>query len=1447
MAESSVNKLEKFSPADVNSCASEWQEYKRLFLVHLDAIGLHEAPGRRQVGQLLKHMGSDHIRTYDSFTWAPPVPAVDADPDNHIVAQDAIEGEDQYNLQTVFAKFDAHFGVHRYRSIKRQEFLSCRRKTESKQSIMSFISELKQKARHCDYGEKEESFIVDMVINKVHDVKCTERLMELPDDQLTLQNVIRVCRQVELTQSHLVALKSENTGEQPVHRVQRENHGNRGRMRSYSRGRGRSYSRGGSRQQHELRTCHKCCRKHDGHCKADYEFCGKCGEKGHFKKSPLCKANKSDTRYTRGYGGRPYQQRGKDRQYQTYRQNVHYSNTDGEDRNQVDENKLNEMFDMFDAFTINVDDDENNMHNLCVDKNNVHDLCVEQNNVNDVCVNVAAPADDDFYAVVKVNGKPLCLELDTGAKCNVISKNTLVNLGKKYEVKPSRVVVNGVHGYKKRVEGSTVLPCMYKGNVNHLVFQILDGPDDINLLGKTDCVKLGLVARVNKVSVEQSCKQLMSEYSDVVKEGIGCIPGEYEIKMDTSVTPVIHAPRSVPVALRQKVKEELDRMEEAGIIQKVTEPTPWVSSMVVVSKKEKDQVRICIDPTDLNKAILREHHPMNHIDDIATRLHGSKWFSTLDANMGYFQMRLTDQSSWLTTFNSPFGRYKYLRMPMGVKSSAEVFQRAIASAFQDIEGVEVVVDDILVHGATPEVHNRRLRHVLERCRKMNLRLNKKKCCVGRSEVDYVGHKLTGDGLKTTTERLNAITKMQSPQDTKELEAVLGMVAYVAKFVPNLSALTAPLRELKQNTDWQWGDREQDAFDKIKAELASDRVLTYFDVRKPVLLSVDASTKGLGAAVVQEGGVVAYASRALTAAEQNYAQIEKEMLAVVYGCTKFHKLIYGMKDVTIESDHKPLESLLKKPMSAAPLRIQRMRLKLQPYSFTLVHQKGKAIGLADCLSRLPADVTQSDIKMDDELMVCKVDTLAYRWHDRIEQATIEDEDLQTLRRTIFNGWPARKQQVPLCIAPYWDIRDQLSTYNGIVYCGERIVIPRSLRKELLNILHSAHTGIVRTKQRARVMIYWPGLNQQIEEITSKCEACLQQRSKQQKEPMEIHPVPALPWNKVGADLFEHEGNHYFLMVDYYSNYIEVVPLKQDTKSETIIRHIRTNIARYGIMETLMTDNGPQFDSSVFKDFTERYGINHITSSPTYPQSNGLAEEAVRQIKELMAKCKASGDDFYLALLDIRNTPRDEDMGSPMQRLHGRRAQTRLPISDNLLKPATISPTVAHDKMMEYRRRQKLYHDKGARQLKPINPEDAIRVWTPTGWKPAEYVRRHESPNSYVVAAGEQGRHYRRNRKHLLVTGEKPHEIRTPPPIPPLWISRSPEPPTPRTPTQPTPQLPRAKPTTTAPSAPPTETLGKPPEPATEKSHKSSVPEPTTATARPKRHVREPGWMQDYIRR
>ena len=450
--------------------------------------------------------------------------------------------------------------------------------------------------------------------------------------------------------------------------------------------------------------------------------------------------------------------------------------------------------------------------------------------------------DDDFYVNLYVQGIPLNVELDTGAKCNILSLRTLKNLGVSYDLKPSKVHISGVHGQSAQAAGCVSLLCMYKDVQTHVEFQVLDGPKCINLLGRADCVRFGLIARVNMVVTDSSCREIVHKYADVFGKDIGCLPGEYDIKVDESFPPVIHAPRSVPSALRDKVKDELHQMEQIGILAKVTEPTPWVNSMVVVSKKDNNRVRICIDPSDLNKAILREHYPMNTIDDIATRLSGSKYFTTLDANMGYFQIKLTDKSSYLTTFNTPFGRFRYLRMPMGASCSADRFQSAMVTAFEGIEGVEVVVDDILIHGKTLKEHNERLQKVLQKCRDINLKLNKRKCHIGLLEVKYVGHKLTVDGIKPTDERVEAIVKMREPRDVKELESVLGMVAYVAKFIPKLSELNAPLRDLKKSENWYWGHNEQAAFDAIKKELSSNRVLKYYDVNKPILLSVDASSR-----------------------------------------------------------------------------------------------------------------------------------------------------------------------------------------------------------------------------------------------------------------------------------------------------------------------------------------------------------------------------------------------------------------------------------------------------------------------------------------------------------------------------------------------------------------------------------------------------------------------------
>ncbi|KAL7849545.1 hypothetical protein SRHO_G00211680 [Serrasalmus rhombeus] len=393
------------------------------------------------------------------------------------------------------------------------------------------------------------------------------------------------------------------------------------------------------------------------------------------------------------------------------------------------------------------------------------------------------------------------------------------------------------------------------------------------------------------------------------------------------------------------------------IIAKIDEPTQWVNPFVIV-EKTNGNLRICLDPRDLNTAVMREHYQLPTVEEITCRLAKAKYFSVLDASSGFWQLKLDNASSHLCTFNTPFGRYRFLRLPFGINSAPEVFHRTVKQLFEGIDGLETYIDDILVWGATIEQYDQRLRQVLERSRVKNFRLNKEKCKIGLEEIKYLGHILSKDGLKPVPSKIEAIRKMPTPECKKDVERFLGMVTFLAKFIPNMSQHTEPLCELnRDDAMWQWQAKHQQAFEKLKTMLTEAPVLKYYDVSLPVTVSVDASKCGLGAVLLQEDRPVAYASRALTETEQRYAQIEKEMLAIVFGVERFHQFVYG-SEINVQTDHKPLEAIMKKPLTRAPARIQRLLMRLHRYQLRVQYKPGKEMQVADALSR--AYLPQTDV-------------------------------------------------------------------------------------------------------------------------------------------------------------------------------------------------------------------------------------------------------------------------------------------------------------------------------------------------------------------------------------------------------------------------------------------------------------------------------------------------------
>ena len=305
--------------------------------------------------------------------------------------------------------------------------------------------------------------------------------------------------------------------------------------------------------------------------------------------------------------------------------------------------------------------------------------------------------------------------------------------------------------------------------------------------------------------------------------------------------PVQHAPRRTPVALKKRLKQKIDKMEEKGIIAKVDKPTAWISSLVAVVKPNK--VRVCIDPRDLNKAIQRPKYQIPTLEEVLPQLAEAKIFSVLDAKDGFHQVKLEEGSSYLTTFWTPYGRYRYLRMPFGISSAPEEFQRRMHLIVEGLPGVAVIADDILVYGCGSEYiadHDANLRRLLQRARENNLKLNKKKLRLRLEEVPYMGHLLTNKGLRPDPMKVKAIEDLPQPSDKKAVERLLGFVKYLARFLPNLAEVVAPLHKLtEKDVPFFWESQQQAAFDQVKQLVTSAPVLKFYNVAEEVTLLIRA--------------------------------------------------------------------------------------------------------------------------------------------------------------------------------------------------------------------------------------------------------------------------------------------------------------------------------------------------------------------------------------------------------------------------------------------------------------------------------------------------------------------------------------------------------------------------------------------------------------------------------
>lgn len=868
-----------------------------------------------------------------------------------------------------------------------------------------------------------------------------------------------------------------------------------------------------------------------------------------------------------------------------------------------------------------------------------------------------------FMIELQINGNPLSMEIDTGAAVTTISSNTLLKLFPNTNLKK----LSTTNTKLKTYTGQLITPIgkidatfTYKNENFEGTLHILKEKVD-SILGRDMIRKLQLDFSeihhldndISKSDYKLKITELIKEFQDLFVDKIGEIPKfKAELKLQNNYgTPIFMRPRPVPYALRDRIENEIDRLESLGIIEKVIH-SPWGTPVVPVIKSNGD-IRLCADyKATINKYIWDDNYPIPKVEDLFVKLNGGKYFCTLDIHQAYLHMTVNEESSIMQAISTHKGIYKVKRLMFGVKVAPNTWQRFMDQMLNDLDGVTCFFDDIIIQGSTYIDLLLHIRSVLQRLKVNNLHLNKSKCQFIQDSVKYLGHEISKQGLSPMTERVEAILQCPRPTDVSSVRTFLGLVNYYQKFLPNLASKLNPINALlRKGAKFEWSSKCKEIFTKVKGEITSPIVLMPFNNSLPLVLATDASPTGLGAVIshITHDGVerpIAFASRSLTNSEKNYSQIDKEATAIYWGLRKFFQYCYGRR-IILETDHKPLTSILhpnKDLPATSAIRLLHYANYMSGFNYEIRYRNTKQHANADFLSRFPLKTTETLISQDNATVfqLSQIETLPVTLKE-IQTELLKDKEYCELYNKLQSGSASLK-----CVdAEKYSIQDKC------IFRGIRVYIPKTLRSRILEELHIAHMGIVKMKAIARSYVWWKGIDQDIELLAKNCLGCSSIKNSPAKAPVHPWEYPKTPMQRVHIDYAGPFYSKYFLIiVDAYTKWVEVFPTNSIT-SKTTIDYLRETFSRFGLPITLVSDNGPQFRSEEFLMFTKTNGIHHKFSAPYHPATNGQVERYVQTIKQgLRATLNEPGDlklKLQRLLMQYRKTPHSVTGVSPAELL------------------------------------------------------------------------------------------------------------------------------------------------------------------------------------------------------
>ncbi|GFX47043.1 hypothetical protein TNCV_316651 [Trichonephila clavipes] len=744
-----------------------------------------------------------------------------------------------------------------------------------------------------------------------------------------------------------------------------------------------------------------------------------------------------------------------------------------------------------------------------------------------------------------------------------------------------------------------------------------------------------------ELSPEQksSAERLFQEFEDVFSRNSSDI-GHTTVtqhRIDTADHPPIKQhPRRLPFAKQEEVGTLLREMQENDIIEPSS--SPWASPIVLVRKKD-GSTRFCVDYRKLNDVTKKDSYPLPRIDDTLDTLSGHKWFSTLDLKSGYWQVEI-----------HPEDREKQHSLPAKDYGSSKSCR-----------------------GRTFEEHLQNIRKVLSKLSDANLKLNPSKCKFFQKEVNYLGHIISAEGVRTDPEKVSAVKNWKRPENLRELRSFLGLCTYYRKFVKGFSNIARPLHKLTESKQkFQWTKECEDSFLQLKEALTSSPILIYPQPDKPFILDTDASNESVGAVLSQEidgqERVVAYWSKCLSKPERNYCVTRKELLAIVKAIEHFHHYLYGQKFL-LRTDHASLTWLMNFRNTEG--QVARWIQRLNEYYFDIRHRKGSSHGNADALSRRPCPencrhCSRVETKYDYAIRQITTSTATPPdpWSDeKVREDQMADPDIKPLIEFMESSSNKPSWQDISAYSPttkqYWALWNSLHLRNGVLYRkfesedGKtfrwQLVLPRFRIPEVLKELHGSptggHFGVMKTLHRVRERFFWGKVRADVEQWCKSCDACSARKGPKIRSRGKLHRYNVgAPFERIAFDILG--------------------PLPRTasgapTVAEAVVQHW---ISRYGVPLQLHSDQGRNFVSAVLKGVCELLGIDKTKTTPLHPQSDGMVERFNRTILNnlslMVSKNQQDWDQKVpLFLLAYRSAVHETTGYSPSQMLFGR--DLRLP--------------------------------------------------------------------------------------------------------------------------------------------------------------------------------------------